>query len=166
MKRAIQMLKAAIIHAGVDPDFAQETEQAISLIEAHLKFRECGPMPGDSNAALWDLEHSLSIHRDMAKAHAGHPKGEYHERCIREIEEAIWTLKSPRIEELRKERDRLVADRDSLAARAGKMWKFLNELKRETAADAALIEQHGTKADQEAARMARAAVARIEEAMR
>jgi hypothetical protein len=92
MKRAINVLRETITNTETDAGLVREVNQAISLIEAHLKFRECGPMD-DSNAALWDLEHSLSIHRDMAKAHEGHPKGEYHLKCIREIEEAIAVLK-------------------------------------------------------------------------
>lgn len=40
-----------------------------------------------------------------------------------------------RVEELRLERDALVADRDALAKRGGKMWMFLKDLKDEANAD-------------------------------
>lgn len=176
MKAPIEILEMHVKHAswlfndGVPHEERNrrriQIKTAISILKAHEGQCQCGSMPGDENAALWDLGHSLSVHHDFLKIYQGTPKGDYHARCIREIEQAIQTLKSTRIEELRKERDSLVADRDSLATRAGKMWKFLNALKHETVADAAMIEQHGTQADQDAARMARAAVARIEEAMR
>lgn len=68
--------------------------RAIALLKAHESMCECGAMPGDGNAALWDLGRSLAIHKDMHTAFQGTPKGEYHARSIREIEDALTILRN------------------------------------------------------------------------
>jgi hypothetical protein len=70
-----------------------------------------------------------------------------------------------RIEELRKERDTLVADRDALAKRAGKMWMFLKALKDEANADLKeLLEMPWLP--EEGREKQRSYIQKIEEAMR
>lgn len=71
-----------------------QIERAIALLKANESMCECGTMPGDGNAAIHDLERSLSTHREMLVAFQGTPKGEYHARCIREIEEALTVLRN------------------------------------------------------------------------
>lgn len=68
--------------------------RAIALLKAHESMCECGTMHGDGNAALWDLERSLAGHKDMHTAFHGTPKGEYHARSIREIEDALTILRN------------------------------------------------------------------------
>lgn len=71
-----------------------QLNRAIALLKANESMCECGSMPGDGNAALWDLERSLAIHKDMHTAFQGTPKGEYHARSIREIEDALTILRN------------------------------------------------------------------------
>jgi hypothetical protein len=70
----------------------ENMERAIALLKGHAGMCECGPMPNDCNAAVWDLSRSLSVHTEMLRAYAGTPKGEYHARAIREIREALRHL--------------------------------------------------------------------------
>lgn len=64
-------------------------ERAIALLKGHAGMCECGPMPNDCNAAVWDLSRSVAGHTEMLRAYAGTPKGEYHARALRETQEAL-----------------------------------------------------------------------------
>lgn len=77
---------------AVSREQKDQLTRAIALLKAHESMCECGTMPGDGNAALWDLERSLEVHKDMHTAFHGTPKGQYHARCIREIDAAIHAI--------------------------------------------------------------------------
>lgn len=113
METPIRLLEAHLSHiTGTDPDTerlvfhrvaspqretdtgADQVVRAIALLKAHESMCECGAMPNDGNAAVNDLERSLATHREMLVAFQGSPKGEYHAKCIREIEAAIHVVKA------------------------------------------------------------------------
>lgn len=69
-----------------------QINRALSLLKAHQSMCRCGPMPHDENAALYVLEYDLSSHKEMLTAYKDTPKGDYHAKCIREIEDALTIL--------------------------------------------------------------------------
>jgi hypothetical protein len=67
----------------------ENMDRAIALLKGHAGMCECGPMPNDCNAAVWDLSRSVAGHTEMLRAYAGTPKGEYHAKALRETQEAL-----------------------------------------------------------------------------
>jgi hypothetical protein len=111
IETAIRLLDAHLDHisgTGADPlsfhrfkeppeeiaEAISQINRAIALLKCHESMCECGAMPNDGNAALWDLERSLATHKEMHTAFEGTPKGNYHLKCIREIEDALTILKN------------------------------------------------------------------------